>query len=463
MPDVLRILLALLALAVACKGPIPAVAGEPDTTKVCERECPIYLKNKLPSSVLESYTISICRAKTSIILKTKKNRIFCADPDHDWVKKAVQDIDARTIYATTENLPAVNRHSGEAKMEVGDKAQPTRKVSTTAHKTATSPVRTTADPQPFVERGLAGLEATTSSTSLTPPQPETIADKSTLPPDPIANHEVGSENFEEHKRLGEHFTPTKKGLEDFSRTTQRLVSPPVPFPGTDKTSTQSPTFVSETLVSPSARPSTNSSVSKLLLEFVTKDKTLITIPTKLSTSPELFLSSFNTGHKPPSVEGATTQLPINSSRPSSTQFGSDRTSLNSVQFQGVIDAEGEGGTTQTPLSIGSGPSSRTFSKPSDIPPIPGYHQEMFNGSASISNPNTPPAILDCYPHPQPMVRNYIIPVLSVGGVLCVFLAVGVLVYLKRNICTGRSSKRQVQGLMYYPCDSQAETYPLEMV
>uniref|UniRef100_A0A670YQC7 Uncharacterized protein n=2 Tax=Pseudonaja textilis TaxID=8673 RepID=A0A670YQC7_PSETE len=380
------------------------------------------------------------------------------------VKKAMQDIDARTIYATTENLPAVNRHSGEAEMEVGDNAQPTNKVSTTtAHKTATSPVRTTADPQPFVERGLAGLEATPSSPSLTPPQPETIADKSTFPPDPIAHHEAGSENFEEHKRLGEHFTPTKKGLEDFSRTTQRLVSPPVPFPGTDQTRTQSPTSVSETLVSPSARPSMNSSASKLLLEFVTKDKTLITIPTKLSTSPELFLSSFNADHKPPSVEGATTQLPINSSRPSSTQFGSDRTGLDSVQFQGVIDAEGEGGTTQTPLSIGTGPSSRTSSKPSFTLPVPGYHQEMFNGSAPISNPNTSPTTLDFYPHPQPMVQNYIIPVLSIGGVLCVFLAVGVLVYLKRNICTERSSKRQVQGLMYYPCDSQAETYPLEMV
>uniref|UniRef100_A0A8C6XB45 Uncharacterized protein n=1 Tax=Naja naja TaxID=35670 RepID=A0A8C6XB45_NAJNA len=405
---------------------------------------------KVPSN-----SVNLLKFVTIII----KNRIFCAHPDHDWVKKAMQDIDARTKYGTTtENLPAANRHSGEAKVEVGDKAQPTKKVSTTTHKTATYPVRTTADPQPFVERGSAGLEATASSSSLTPPQPETVADKSTLPPDPIANHEVGSETFEEHKRLGEHFTPTKKSLKDLSGTAQRLVSPPMPFPGTDKTSTQSPAFVSETLASPSARPSMNSSVSKLLLEFVTKDKTLITIPTKLFNSSELFLSSFSTGHKPPSVEGATTQLPTNSSSPSSTQFGSGRTSLSSVQFQGVIDAEGEGDTMQTPLSVGTG---RTFSKPSATLPIPGYHQETFNESASISNPNTTPATLGCYP--QPMVQNYIIPVLSVGGVLCVFLAIGSLVYLKRNICTKRSPKRQVQGLMYYPCDSQAETYPMEVV
>ncbi|XP_058010960.1 fractalkine [Ahaetulla prasina] len=463
MPDAARSVLALLALTVVCEWPIPAVAGEPDTTKACKMECPKFSENKYPSSILQSYTVSTCRAKTSIILTTKKNRNICANPNHDWVKKAMQNIDARTRYnTTTKKLPVTNRHSGEAKLEVEGHAQPTKKVSTTSHKRVTLPVRTTADPQPFVESGLSGVEATTSSASLTP-QPETIADKSTLQPDSIVNHEIESETFEGHKRSGDHVTSTKKGLEDFARTTQRLVSPPMPFPGTDKTSTKSPALVSETLANSSTRPPMNSSISKLLLEFVTKDKTSMTIPTKLSNSSDqhrLFLSSSSANHKPQSVEGSTAQLPTDSSSPSNRQSSSDRNSLNSVQFQGVIDAESEGDTTETLSSIGTG---RTFSKPSDTLQISGYHQETFIVSTSASISNTPPTTLDCNPHSQSMVQNYIIPVLSIGGILCVLLALGGLVYAKRNMCTKRSPKRQIQGLMYYPCDSQAESYPMEIV
>ncbi|XP_070809236.1 fractalkine [Pituophis catenifer annectens] len=463
MPDAARSLLALLALTVACEWPIPAVAGEPDTTKACKMECPKFSKHVYHLRILESYTISTCRAKTSIILTTTRKTNVCVDPKLDWVKKVMQGIDARTKFGTpTKKPPLANRHSGEAKLEVESHAQPTKKVSTTSHKTDTLPVRTTADPQPFVERGLSGVEATTSSASLTP-QPETTAEKSTLQPESTANREIESETFEGHKRLGERVTPTKKSLEDFSRTTQRLVSPPMPFPGTDKTSTKSPAFVSETLTNPSARPATNSSVSKLLLEFVTKDKTSMTMPTKLPNSSDqhrLFLSTSSADHKPESVEGATTQLPTDSSSPSSRQSSSDRTSLSSVQFRGMVDAEREGDTTETLSSIGTG---RTFSKPSDTFQISGYHQETFMESTSISISNTSATTLSCKPHSQSMVQNYIIPVLSIGGILCVLLALGGLVYAKRNICPRRSPKRQIQGLLYYPCDSQAESYPMEIV
>lgn len=397
-------------------------------------------------------------------LKTKKNRTFCADGDHDWVKKVMQDIDARTAPSlsrygtTTENLPGANRHLGGPVLEVDGQVHPTKKVSTTSYKTAVLSVRTTEDPQPFIQRGLAGLETTTSSTWLTP-QPETIADKSTLQSGSIANNKLRSETTEGHQRFRELFTPTKKGQEDFARTTQQLVSPPVPFPGTDKRSTNSPAFVPETLTS--TGPSRNSSLSKLLLEFVRKDKVLITMSTTLSNSSDqsrLSLSSFSTDHKPQSVEESTAQLPTNSSSHSSTHSSSDRNSLDSVSFRGVIDADREGDTTERSLFIGNDTSGRTFSKSSN--PIPGYHQETFNESTLISNPNMAP---DCiYPSPS-RVQNYVIPVVSVGVVLCVLLVIGGLVYVKRNICTNVPAKRQVQGLLYSPCDSQAESYPMAIV
>ncbi|KAK9392921.1 CX3CL1: Fractalkine [Crotalus adamanteus] len=463
MRDAARSLVALAALAAACKGPILAVAGEPDATKTCAFECLRFTKNKFPSNMLESYAVSTCRAKTSVKLKTKKNRTFCANGDHDWVKKVMQDIDARSAPSlsrygtTTENLPAANRHLGGTVLEVEGHVQPTKKVSTTSYKTAILSVRATEDPQPFIERGLAGLATTTSSTWLTP-QPETVVDKSTLQSGSIANNKLRSETTEGHQRFRELFTPTKKGLEDFARTTQRLVSPPVPFPGTDKRSTRSPAFVPETLTS--TGPWRSSSLSKLLLEFVRKDKTLITIPTTLSNSSRVSLSSFSTDHKPQSVEESTAQLPTNSSSHSSTHSSSDRNSLNSVRFRGVIDADREGDATETSLIIGNGTSDRTFSKPSNTLPIPGYHQETFNESTLIFNPNMPP---NCIYPSQSMVQNYIIPVVSVGVALCVVLAIGGLVYIKRNICTKQSPKRQVQGLLYHPCDSQAESYPMAIV
>ncbi|XP_013911243.1 PREDICTED: uncharacterized protein LOC106540593 [Thamnophis sirtalis] len=459
----MRNLLALLALTVACEWPIPAVAGEPDTTKACKMECLDHLRRKYPLSILESYTVSTCRGKTSIILKTKKNRFFCAKRDDDWVKKAMQAMDVRTKFGhTIKSLPVANRHSGETKLEVEGHAQPTKKISTTPYKTATLPVRTTGEAQPSVERGLSGMEATTSFALLIP-QPETIADKSTLQPDSIANHEIGTETLEGHKGLGEHILSTKKGLEDFSGTTPQLVSPPMPFPGSDRTSTQSPAFVSETLANPSTRPSMNSPISKLLQKSVTKDKMLIMIPTKVSNSSDqhrLLFSSSSADHELQSAKGSTTQLPANSSSPSSRQSSSGRTSLSSVQFRGVVDAEREGGTTELPLSIGTG---RTFPKPSDPLQIPGHRQETFIESTSIPNPNTPPGTVVCNPRSQTMVQNYIIPVLSIGVVLCVLLVVGGLVYFKRNLCIKRSPKRQVQGVMYYACDSQMESHSMELV
>lgn len=379
----------------------------------------------------------------------------------------MRDIDARTIPSpsrygtTTENLPAANRHLGGAVLEVDGHVQPTKKVSTTSHKTAILPVRTTEHPQPFIERGLAWLETTTSSTTWLSPQPETIADKSTLQSGLIANNKIRSETTEGHQRFRQHFTPMKKGLEDFARTTQRLVSPPVPFPGTDKRSTQSPAFVPETLTS--TPPSRNSSISKLLLEFVTKDKALITIPIMLSSSSDqrrLSLSGFSTDHKPQSVEESTAPLPTNSISHSNAPSSSDGNGLNSVRLRGVIDGDREEDTTETSLFIGNGTSDRTFSKPSNALPVPGYHPETFNESTLTSSPKVPQ---DCNHPSQSMVQNNIIPVVSTGVVLCVLLAIGGLVYVKRNICTKQSPKRQVQGLFYYPCDSQAESYPMAIV
>ncbi|XP_007440821.1 uncharacterized protein LOC103066086 [Python bivittatus] len=384
----------------------------------------------------------------------------------------MKQIDSRNVPSlsgydtTTENLPVVDRHSGEAMEEVGGQAHPSKTFSTTPYKTATLPVITTGDPNSSIEKVLAGSDATTYSTLFTP-QPETVAAKPTLQSDSIANRGVASESTEGHKRFGEHFTPTRKGLEDFARTTHLLVSPSTSLTGTDETSTSDNGFVSETLMRSSTHYPMNSSITKLLMEFVTKDKTSIMVPTKLSNSSDqrsLFLSSFNTDHKPQSVEGSTVQsFPTNYNSHSSTHSSSDGSNLSSVKFRDVIDAQSEGDTTETPLSIETGTLGSTFSKTSDNLPISGYHQETFNEeNISITITNTPQVPFN-FSHFQSKLQNYIIPVVSIGGIICVILAVGGLMYIKRSICTRQSPTKQVQGLMYFPCDSQAESYLLEIL
>ncbi|XP_063169159.1 fractalkine [Candoia aspera] len=467
MPDAARSLVALAALAAACEWPIPVVAGEPDAANTCSTECLQFISKPIPLSRLDSYRSITCRAKISVILKTKKEKYFCARGDDIWVKEIMRQIDARNApsssrYDTTaENLPGVGRHSGEAKEELGGQAHPTKTFSTTPYKTATLPVITTGGPNSSVEKVLAGSETSTYPTLFTP-QPEAVPAKSTLQSDSIANREVVSETTEGHKRFGEHVTPPRKGLEDFARTTHLLVSPPTSLAGTDETSTSSNGF--ETLLRSSVPHPMNSSISKLLVDFVTIDKTAIMIPTKLSNSSDqqsLFLSSFGTDHKPQSVEGSTVQSFPASFSPRSS---SDGDNLSSVKFRGVISAKGGGNTTETTLAIETGTLGSTFSKTSDALPFSDYDQETFNEeSTSVTITNTPQVPFDVFPFFQSKLQNYVIPVVSIGGVLCVILAIGGLLYVKRGTCTRQSPTRQVQGLMYFPCDSQTELHPMEIL
>ncbi|XP_070775559.1 C-C motif chemokine 19 [Enoplosus armatus] len=81
--------MAKLTLCVSIILVLLMTLGESSPMKLC---CTQYQENPIPVKVLKSYRIQKdtegCNIK-AVIFKTVKNRPFCANPDSEWVQKAM--------------------------------------------------------------------------------------------------------------------------------------------------------------------------------------------------------------------------------------------------------------------------------------------------------------------------------------------------------------------------------------
>ncbi|XP_040838116.1 fractalkine [Ochotona curzoniae] len=91
------------------------VAGQHSGMKKCSHECrDSKMTQRIPLSHLAGYKLNekSCE-KHAIILKTKKNRTFCADPEEQWVQDVMKELDRQ---ATAQTL-----HSGTFEKQIGAK------------------------------------------------------------------------------------------------------------------------------------------------------------------------------------------------------------------------------------------------------------------------------------------------------------------------------------------------------
>ncbi|XP_045438860.1 fractalkine [Pipistrellus kuhlii] len=84
----------LLHLAVLCPL-VLLLAGQQHASNKCSNDCKVMTK-EIPRDRLASYqrTEPSCR-KRAIILTTRKNRTFCADPKEKWVQEAMEYLDRK--------------------------------------------------------------------------------------------------------------------------------------------------------------------------------------------------------------------------------------------------------------------------------------------------------------------------------------------------------------------------------
>lgn len=106
----------LLRVATLCHLTI-LVAGQHHGVTKCNITC-TKMTSKIPMNLLIHYQHNqeSC-GKRAIILKTKKNRLFCADPKEEWVQEAVEHLN-RLAAAQTQNGGTFEKQIGPVKSTI---------------------------------------------------------------------------------------------------------------------------------------------------------------------------------------------------------------------------------------------------------------------------------------------------------------------------------------------------------
>ncbi|XP_036897542.1 fractalkine [Sturnira hondurensis] len=139
----------LLRVAALCYL-IVLLAGQHHGVSKCNITCKDMTK-KIPENLLVSYQRNQASCGTpAIILKTRKNKTFCADPEEEWVRKAMRNLDQRAAAAVendgvfekrTADEPSTTLAAGDTDRSVGSEPRATGESSTQETQTAlgTSP------------------------------------------------------------------------------------------------------------------------------------------------------------------------------------------------------------------------------------------------------------------------------------------------------------------------------------
>uniref|UniRef100_A0A8C7B9T3 C-C motif chemokine 17 n=1 Tax=Neovison vison TaxID=452646 RepID=A0A8C7B9T3_NEOVI len=148
----------LLRLAALCHLTM-LLAGQHHGVKKCSVTCN-KMTSEIPVALLDHYQRNqeSC-GKPAIILRTKKNRIFCADPEAEWVRRAITHLDRQTSVPT--------RDGGRFAMQIGG--------GETRTTTATVGMDSPAVTEPKATQENSGQE-TQSASGTSPELPAGVAD-----------------------------------------------------------------------------------------------------------------------------------------------------------------------------------------------------------------------------------------------------------------------------------------------
>nr|XP_020634573.1 mucin-5AC-like isoform X1 [Pogona vitticeps] len=144
-------MLGIGAVAIAWIWPVLTVAAQPQATKTCLMECTpsSFVSQQIPQELLKSYENNVCGGKISVILITRKNRSFCADPSADWVKKAMRKLDSnKTMPKAT---PVSEKRQGAAittTTKAAGRPHPTGTEASVGHSSSAGPTTPNPSTQP---------------------------------------------------------------------------------------------------------------------------------------------------------------------------------------------------------------------------------------------------------------------------------------------------------------------------
>nr|KAF6318670.1 hypothetical protein mPipKuh1_008654 [Pipistrellus kuhlii] len=237
----------LLHLAVLCPL-VLLLAGQQHASNKCSNDCKVMTK-EIPRDRLASYqrTEPSCR-KRAIILTTRKNRTFCADPKEKWVQEAMEYLD-RKAGPSSEKL-------------TGPIIAPA--ITGTTKTTNTTATSWQSSYQPRVDHRAEGKASEAASTQTPPTQALPTDPPSTqVPPTQASSTQAPSTQAPSTQVLPTD-PPSTQAPSTQAPSTQALLTdppstqaPPTQAPSTQAPSTQAPpTQTPSTQVLPTDAPST---------------------------------------------------------------------------------------------------------------------------------------------------------------------------------------------------------------
>ncbi|XP_048372250.1 fractalkine isoform X2 [Sphaerodactylus townsendi] len=402
---------ALLLLWVAPRiwGVLPAVEGQPVGSHVCKYECAKFT-TKIPLNKLQSYERTNC-GKSGIILTTKMNRTFCANPDDQWVQDVMRKLNPNNAPpSSTVDPSGLEQHGhfdtllGSAVPMSSQTRHPTKTLSTAAYGISTSSVTRAGDLGPSaINSTLLGPQTGTPSARSTS-RPEVVVSKTAIRPEPSANRSTPY-SADGPKSLEEGLAPAGKGLEDTSGSTRDLVGLPASL-GTKATEAVDDEDHKASPTQSALHPS--STIINLLKKTFTSNDRLLP-----SSDPQG--SAIKQVAENPNVGLSTVPQRVDFSRVDGAQASTDGSKSSSVKDKSdIVSAHGE--ATEA--------NRRAFSKSSSTLSQSVLREEHFmgksRGEATTSSPEVPLTFL---PGAVARYQIHIIAMVFLGFAFCVYLAV----------------------------------------
>ncbi|KAH1181755.1 hypothetical protein KIL84_005481 [Mauremys mutica] len=321
--------------------------GQPKAPVKCKELCIEFSRKKIPQKLLKTYrkTEPSC-PKAAIIFVTKKNREFCADPEENWVKEAVRQLNQAIVQ---EGAGVFHRVVGDAGSKPTQPSVPANPIHGAGTPVSHVSVVRTEEPNVSI---LTVQETKKSSTKSFSALPETVT-PSTIHPELVANGSEVSIRFvttpaadipeSTSSRFHSVPTPVMKSSESFvesrNKSTGSTISPTTDIPGTAPSRLNSdPTTVikeSESTIQPtyssvgSTRNQTAGGLASAPSRFISDASSIVNGPEIAKLSPT-FLTTPSLLESVPSkpVIGLTSigQVTENSTiKPTAVLKGSDAT------------------------------------------------------------------------------------------------------------------------------------------
>ncbi|XP_039358439.1 fractalkine-like isoform X1 [Mauremys reevesii] len=487
------------------------VEGQPKAFVKCKKLCTEFSRKEIPQKLLKTYrkTEPSC-PKAAIIFVTKKNRKFCVDPEENWVKEAVRQLNQAPLnppLSSTVTSAVVQEGAGVFHRVVGDAGSKPTQPSVPANPihgagTPVSHVSVVRTEEPNVSI-LTVQETKKSSTKSFSALPETVT-PSTIHPELVANgsevsiRSVTTPAADIPESTSSRFhsvpTPVMKSSESFvesrNKSTGSTISPTTDIPGTAPSRLNSdPTTVikgSESPIQPtyssvgSARNQTAGGLASAPSRFISDAPSIVNGPEIAKLSPTFLTPSLLESVPSKPVIGLTSigQVTENSTiKPTSVLKGSDATkgstphptspggesgsvSPNSGDERDAVSdstADARTGSSLSPLGK-KDPPPCSFPESISSIEMSVLSVKSFPLQNRAKGPSDGPLVSSILP----ASRTHILSLALLASILGICSA-AVWMYVKAKVCPEDSAKETVQGLLFNQLGSRTNEYAMEAI